>query len=85
MATAGWLLGSTQFPIGNLNGIAGYNTDWNVVPGAGDLDTLLVTIFMADSASLGSLLGAFDFRTGFGDNHQVFANCPEVNSRCSLW
>ena len=85
MATAGWLMGSTQIPIGNLNGIAGYNTAWNMVPGTSDLDTLQVFIFMADSASLGSLLGAFDFRTEFGDNHQVFATCPSVKSRCSLW
>lgn len=53
--------------------------------GSGDFGSMQVTVFMADSASLGSLVGAFDFRTEFGGNHQVFANCPEVNSRCSLW
>jgi len=85
MATAGWLQGATQIPIGDLDSLAGYDTAWNVVPGAGDFDAMQVTVFMADSPALGSLLGSFDFRTDFGDNHQVFANCPTVSSRCSLW
>ena len=85
MATAGWLLGSNQIPIGSLDGLAGYNTAWNVVPGAGDFDLLGVYVYMADSAELGGLIGIFDFHSVFGDNHQVTANCPEVNSRCSLW